>query len=251
MSLSFELTGAIGSGQRVAFLHGFTQTGRSWLPVTDGLPSFESMLIDAPGHGGSAEVKADLPAGADLVAATMKRGTLVGYSMGARFALHTVLRAPDTVDSLVLVSGTPGIEDETERAARRRADDALADRIESIPLADFLDEWLANPMFDGLDHESRNMADRLRNTPAGLASSLRLAGTGTQQPLWDRLDAIKCPVLIVCGSRDPKFVDIARRMKDRIASSEIVEIEDSGHTVHLEQTARFTVLLTEWLSARQ
>ena len=50
----------------------------------------------------------------------------------------------------------------------------------------FLDEWLAQPLFAGLTLDDGARADRLTNTPEGLASSLRLAGTGAQGSLWPR-----------------------------------------------------------------
>ena len=39
---------------------------------------------------------------------------------------------PIWCDRLVLVSGTAGIDDPDERAERRRADDALADRLDPL-----------------------------------------------------------------------------------------------------------------------
>ena len=59
--------------------------------------------------------------------------TLAGYSMGGRIALHSALTlGPATVTRLVLVGASPGLADPAERAARRAADDALADRIETL-----------------------------------------------------------------------------------------------------------------------
>lgn len=248
MRLAFDFAGPVGVGRPVAFVHGFTQTGRSWLPVAERLRDVESTLIDAPGHGSSGDIVADLRTGADMIASTMRRGDLVGYSMGARFALHTALQHPEQVSTLVLVSGTPGIENDTERAARRAADEALADRIESMALVDFLEEWLANPMFSGLTEATRNIADRMRNFPGGLASSLRHAGTGTQEPLWDRLHELRCPVLVVCGAADTKFRGIGERMHSMIPGSTFIVVEEAGHTVHLEQTDRFVGTLLDWFS---
>ena len=50
----------------------------------------------------------------------------------------------------------------------------------------------------------------------GLASSLRLAGTGTQEPLWDRLGELTMPVLVVSGGLDERFTGAAHRLSDAI-----------------------------------
>lgn len=237
-----------GSGRDVSFVHGFTQTRTSWMPVVRRLEGFRCTLIDAPGHGGSSDGTRSLPeAGADI-AETMQVGGLVGYSMGARMALHAALLHPQRVTSLVLVSGTPGLESEEERHARRAADEALADRIESVGVPSFIDEWLANPMFAGLTPGTSMRTERLANTASGLADSLRHCGTGTQQNLWPQLTRLAMPVLIICGSDDAKFAAIARRMHEALSSSEFHEIQGAGHTVHLEQTEEFVSVLGRWLS---
>ena len=240
-----------GDGLDVSFVHGFTQTRTSWLPVVDRLRDVRCTLIDAPGHGGSIDGSRSLPEAGDDIATTMPKGTLVGYSMGARMALHAALSHPGTVTSLVLVSGTPGLESEEERRARRSSDESLAERIEDIGVPAFVDEWLANPMFAGLSSEAAMRDERLANTAHGLAESLRHCGTGTQENLWPRLPALAMPVLVVCGSEDAKFSSIARRMHDAIPGSELFVVSGAGHTVHLERTEEFVSTLGRWLTTRE
>ena len=67
-------------------------------------------------------------------------------------------------------------------------------------------------MFGHVPDAANGIDERRRNTAAGLASSLRLAGTGTQEPLWDRLGELTLPVLVVVGGRDTKFTDLGRRL---------------------------------------
>jgi 2-succinyl-6-hydroxy-2,4-cyclohexadiene-1-carboxylate synthase len=177
----------------------------------------------------------------------MPTGILVGYSMGARMALHAALQHPETVTHLVLVSGTAGIEDETERQQRVASDTELASRIESIGVSTFIDEWLALPMFNGLTPATSQREERLRNTAIGLADSLRYAGTGTQVPLWDALPTLRMPVLIVAGGKDEKFAQLAQRMHELIDSSTLALVPESGHNVHLEATTSFVEILLTWL----
>lgn len=235
---------------RLVLVHGFTQTRRSWDPLVPALEAeHEVVALDAPGHGRAGEVEADLVDGAALLTAAGGRATYVGYSMGGRLCLHAALGDPAAVRGLVLVSATAGLDDVRERDARRAADDALADRIEAIGVPAFLDEWLNQPLFAGLDAASQGRADRLENTAAGLASSLRLAGTGTQAPLWDRLGEITVPVLVVVGALDAKFLPIGERLAGALPRAELAVIEGAGHTVHLEQRERFLDVLLPWLRA--
>jgi 2-succinyl-6-hydroxy-2,4-cyclohexadiene-1-carboxylate synthase len=177
----------------------------------------------------------------------MPDGVLVGYSMGARMALHTALLHPHKVEKLVLVSGTAGIDNPDEREQRRISDNALADRIEAIGVADFINEWLSNAMFANLSTEAAQIPNRLKNTARGLANSLRFAGTGTQFPLWNSLHQLQMPVLLITGENDQKFTLLAQRMSAEIPHSQLVTIPSCGHTVHLEKHEAFTDVLKHFL----
>ena len=239
-----------GTGQRIVLVHGFTQTQACWGPVGEALVAdHEVMRIDAPGHGGSSAVRADLVTGAELIADTGGSATYLGYSMGGRFALHVALRRREVVDGLVLVGATGGIDDDGEREARRRADDELAVTLERDGVEAFVDDWLAQPLFAGLGPGASFRAERLANTAEGLASSLRLAGTGTQAPLWDQLASVDAPVLVVAGELDVRFTELGRRIVDAIGTNaELAVVEGAGHTTHLEQPDRFLAALRPWLA---
>ena len=75
--------------------------------------------------------------------------------------------------------------------AAAESDEAIADELEAAgDVERFVDGWLRGPLFARLSStEAADRAERLRNSAAGLASSLRLCGTGTQEPLWDRLSS--------------------------------------------------------------
>jgi 2-succinyl-6-hydroxy-2,4-cyclohexadiene-1-carboxylate synthase len=237
----------------VVLIHGFTQSGAAWGTITDRVAAagHQTIAVDAPGHGGSATVEADLPAGADLmvgVAADAGPAAWLGYSMGGRFALHAALRHPEAMSRLVLVSTSAGIDDPDERAARRASDEALAERVETEGVEAFVDWWLTIPLFATLPPEAARRPDRLSNTAAGLASSLRLAGAGTQEPLWDRLAAIEMPVLVVAGEMDRAYAERAHRLADSIGPNATARIiPGAGHACHLEQPEAFLETVLPWL----
>jgi 2-succinyl-6-hydroxy-2,4-cyclohexadiene-1-carboxylate synthase len=162
---------------------------------------------------------------------------LAGYSMGGRVALHAALARPQLVQRLVLVGASPGLASERERAERRAADEALADRIEEIGVEAFAAEWAALPLWEGQSERVRAAAnaDRLRNTAGGLAAALRGLGTGTLPSLWERLPELACPVTLLAGERDAKFRAIADRMAERLPQAEVVAVSGAGHAAQLER----------------
>lgn len=241
-----------GTGPTLVFLHGFTQTGSSWNRVTGELSrDFTCVTIDLPGHGGSPDGRRSLTETADDVARVIddvgSPAIVVGYSMGARVALHVALAHPSLVRALVLLSGTAGITDDAERSARRTSDETLASHIEAIGTEAFLGEWLAQPMFASLPHDASSIEERLANSPAGLADSLRHAGTGTQSPLWSRLGEISVPTLVVTGDLDTKFTALGEQLTHGIAPATHERIAGAGHTLHLEKPDVFVATLRRWL----
>jgi 2-succinyl-6-hydroxy-2,4-cyclohexadiene-1-carboxylate synthase len=133
---------------------------------------------------------------------------------------------------------------------RGRADDDLAAQLEAGGVEAFVDRWLAQPLFAGLDEAAACRSERLANTAAGLASSLRRAGTGTQEPLWDRLGAIAAPTLVVTGEHDAKFTALGRRLADGIPGATQAVVPGAGHTAHLERPQAFLAALRPWLRDR-
>ena len=205
-------------------------------------------LVDAPNHGGSSDISLDCSAGADALCATVGDAVYIGYSMGARLCLQAALQHPEQVQSLVLISGTAGIENHEQRIDRRSSDEQLANHIEQVGTEAFITEWLSRPMFSNLRSSPADIRDRNRNTATSLANSLRLAGTGAQQSLWSSLHLLNMPVLLIAGERDQAFCDNAKRMKNLIGENSTVAIvKNSGHSVHLEQLEACAELMMNWL----
>jgi 2-succinyl-6-hydroxy-2,4-cyclohexadiene-1-carboxylate synthase len=218
----------------------------------------EVVTVDLPGHGNSASSHAkDLTDAAWLVGKSAGRATFVGYSLGGRVCLHLGLHHPELVERLVLISATPGIRDATERAERRARDEALAEQLDpkagvgkGLVLVDFLNDWLSGPLFSGLDPSDADLGARLENTTKGLADCLRSLGTGTQDPLHDRLSHLEMPVLLVAGEKDARFEAIAREMAALIGENARASIiAGAGHAVPFEAPELFLRALETFLSS--
>ena len=152
--MSIEIGAEVfGDGPPLVLLHGFTGSAAAWGDLAHRLAERRRVIaFDLPGHGASPVPRdpadARLPQVADaLVRALASLGVRdadwIGYSLGARTALHVAVAHPDAVKSLVLEGGSPGIADSVERAARTQADARLAESIERDGLERFVDDWLA------------------------------------------------------------------------------------------------------------
>lgn len=242
-------------------VHGFTGSSDSWGErIIDGLSGagLPPVLVDLPGHGREATRDDAPPPTLDVsLQAIADAGDwptdLVGYSMGARVALHFAVTHPGRLRRLVLESGSPGLADASERAARRRTDEALAARIVEEGIERFVAHWEAQPMFEtqrrlSPEARARHREIRTRNEPRSLAAALTALGTGQLPSLWDDLAGIATPTLLLVGSLDRRFVGIAERMAATIPDACLVVVPDAGHTVHLERPAAWLEAVTDFLS---
>lgn len=241
--------------RRFVFLHGFTQTHHHWHGPGAVLarrfqPAPTLAFVDLPGHGLAADDRTGITTAGTELAELGGAGTWVGYSMGARFALHAAIAPSTRIERLVLIGGTAGLADPAERAARIADDAARAAALEADGLDAFLDRWLAAPLFATLPPDRDGLAHRRRNTAAGLAHSLRTAGTGSQESLWDRLGAIRIPVLCLAGELDSKFTALGRQLAGALPHGEFAAVPGAGHAAHTERPDAVADLITAWLGVR-
>ena len=254
---------AEGSGPAVFFLHGFTGSGETWTPHLAALKAFTTIRVDFLGHGRS-DVPAEVqrygmaPCVDDILAIQDKLGVwrcaIVGYSMGGRVALRVALRAPERLWALVLESTSPGIANHDERESRVLQDAKLAERIRKKGVAVFADYWQALPLFASQSRlpETTRQAlrdQRLQHTAAGLANSLEGLGAGMQEPVLERLRALRLPVLLLAGALDAKYRELAYDMATVLPQCRPHVVPDAGHAVHLEQPTAFNDVVRDFLQA--
>jgi len=223
-------------------LHGFTGDGADFSALSRYVGG-EWHCPDLPGHGENAEAPPDQfrleNLTSTLLADRKKPLSGLGYSMGGRILLHLALRRPEAFSRLILIGSSPGLRTDEERRDRIESDEQWIQKLHSAPLGEFIKEWWSQPVMEGLhtlqEGEKESLfARRLRNDPVGLAKSLRHHGTGALPSLWDRLEEIKIPVLMMVGEHDQKFRSIAEEMKNLLPRSSLAIIPASGHSPHME-----------------
>jgi 2-succinyl-6-hydroxy-2,4-cyclohexadiene-1-carboxylate synthase len=262
-----------GSGPPLILLHGFSGNAESWEQHRATLGAhFRTIAIDLLGHGGSdapsdparygiEQTVADLRALCDLLLSPLPDGGrerygLLGYSLGGRVALHLALACPECVGALVLESASPGIADPEERAKRRRGDEELAEFTERKGVAAFTRRWEALPLFASqrrlpLPVRHRQRDQRLRNTPRGLANSLRGLGAGAPPPVHDRLVELTMPALLIAGALDERYLAHAETLRAGMPRAQFAVVPDAGHNVHLEQPRAFDAEVLRFFSQMQ
>lgn len=229
--------------QPLLLLHGFTGTSRTFDHLQPWLaPHVSAVAVNLPGHAGVPVPPGGWEAVLDLLANVLRGRSnwcVAGYSQGARLALALAAWQLPQVTSLILESGSPGLDSVPERALRAQADAALATHIQATPLPVFLQEWDGQPLFSSLTVEQQRRRQDARNghTPAGLAAALHAMGTGTQPSLWKDLPAISVPTLLITGALDVKFTALAQRMSQLLPHASQAVVEGAGHVPHLEQPA--------------
>jgi 2-succinyl-6-hydroxy-2,4-cyclohexadiene-1-carboxylate synthase len=251
-----------GEGTPVTLLHGFTQSGRSWQEVIGAMPQGWRWVV--PDLRGNGETRIRPGAActmdgclADLVMLWdhlgVQRTHLVGYSMGGRLALHVAARKPERLLSLLTIGAHAGLEEDA-REGRRLGDEALAQRIENDGLEPFVKYWSGLPLFAGLERRGPSFlaqvrAERMNNTVAGLACSLRGMGAGMMQPVWDDLARVTVPCTFVAGQLDHGYVASARKLASAVPNGRVEVVLRAGHAVHQERPEAFAHVLANHLAA--
>lgn len=236
-----------GSGSPVVALHGFSLTGAQFSRLP--LKGFETFAVDLPGHGLSPVAAPNphevLAVVAETVAATVLGAPIIGYSQGARIALALATNEMVTPSALVVVSGTAGIVDPIRREERSRMDADLAGQITGSGLNRFVDQWVSTGLTATThltdEWQAWDRSLRMENTAAGLVSALTGYGQGAMPPVWDRLERISCPVLILTGRGDATYTTLGVRLAAAIgATAELVTVNEAGHnplSAHPQATA--------------
>jgi len=206
-------------------LHGFLGRGADWDFLRDA--GFD---IRAPSLFAGDSIDAVRPEAGDV---------LLGYSMGARLALH--LMQTHRVAKAVLISA--GIA--SPEPGRQELDETWARRFESEPWESVVEAWNAQAVFGGRKNPlTRNESDYDRKT---LAAALR---EWSPAVMHMNLRDITIPTLWVAGEHDSKYREAATRASQRLQNAELWICPDAGHRVPWEQPARFIDRLREFVPQR-
>ena len=241
-------------------IHGFSGSPESWRGVAARLemPSYAPAVC---GHGaGSPPAPATVggcsfEAEVDRLASVVREAApapryLAGYSLGGRLALGLLVRHPSLFLGAALIGANPGLDSETERAARSAADEDWARCIEEQGVAAFDRKWSALPLFESqgrlaAETVAEQRGIRLGHDPGALAAAMRALSLGAMPDYRSFLPTISCPVELIVGALDAKFIGLARQMVEQLPVAKLRVVDGVGHNVPLEAPAELARLLND------
>ncbi len=245
----------------IIFLHGFLGSGLDWQEVIKNLSvDYYCIAPDLPGHGGTKiDGNSDLYTMEYFASIFVKylkntgifASHLTGYSMGGRFALFLSVHFRNLWQKVILESASPGLKTKKKRMERIRNDEQLANRLEQIPLGDFLRDWYGQSIFDSLRKNVKYpslISGKMLNNPRELAIALRMMSTGNQPSLWKEWKSIDGPILLLAGEFDRKFCEIMSEMKQTNPNAELQIVKSSGHNMHFEKPSIFQAHIYNFLT---
>jgi 3-oxoadipate enol-lactonase len=253
-TLCYDLIGP-EAGEVVAFSHSLAADLGLWAEQVPALlaAGYRVLRIDLRGHGGSRgaagpytidDLADDMIAVADAVG--IERFHFVGLSIGGAIGQSLALRHRQRLRSLMLCdTQSESFPDAARHWGGRIEKLRQTGTVESIA-DETMGRWLTQ------DYRSRNPLrwSQIRATVAGCT----VAGyAGCAQALADfkythRLGTVTIPVLVACGSEDPRATpEESRRIAALFANGRYEEFTGARHVPNVEQPDAFNRVLGDWL----
>jgi pimeloyl-ACP methyl ester carboxylesterase len=260
-------------GTPMVFLHGFGNDAHVWDEICPTFaPHYRTLAFDLRGHGSSdwdPELRYQHASMADdfeaaFEALDLGRMVLVGHSMGGRVAMRLAGRMPEKLAGLVIVDSGPEVD---ARGVTRIRLEASQGPVRFSSLAQY--ERLLGELYPAVKAEtlSRLAAHWTHRTEDGsyelkLDPRLRSAGRDLEldpaelreimardtRQLWDALEALPCPALVVRGAAsDILSPETADRMVDEaLPNGQLVVIARASHSVMLDNPEGFLKALSDF-----
>lgn len=243
-------------------LHGAAVTAHSWDFFSLAMrPSFHVYALDHRGHGDSAwdpsrDYRRERLAG-DVADFTERFAlsplVLVGHSMGGAVALLAARQMLEIVEAIVIVDSTLGPRTRPSRVQRFIQG---PDRFASLEaMARHASRF--NPRRDlrklvgSLRHNARQLPDgqwTWKYDPA-LRDPSKPRPPADFDALWEALETLPCPILVVRASdRSHISDDLVPRLDGLAPRVRLVTVPDSGHSVMGDNPSAFQRAVTEFLN---
>ena len=254
LSLHYELHGFKNDGTPIVFLNGMTQTTRHWATHCRKMRDRHRLVTyDARGQGRSS-APSRVPSldthTRDLLELLdhleVERADLVGFSHGARIALGFAARYPDRLRKLVLCGSSARPTALAETIVKSWGHILEHGGLPALA-------WASLPTILGEAFLEKNAfllenivrASVERNSLQG--TRMLLEGIEKFPPLDELASQIDAPTLVITGDRDLLASQEGGEELAELCGGTFRVVENSGHTVPIEQPDDFRRLITDFL----
>ena len=247
------------------FLHGGAQNAHTWDTVLLALGR-PAVAIDLPGHGhsdGGRSGYLDPDDNADDVAAAISSlapdaKAVIGMSLGGITTIALASRHPELVRKVVLVDITPGVNREKSAAITAFVsgpdsfpdfDAILARTVEYNPTRT-VSSLRRGILHNALQREDGTWVWRYaRHRATGPEDEAAAVDPHDRfNRLWDALEGIEVPVMLVRGMRPQSVVDDAdeAELRRRQPTARVEHVEEAGHSVQGDTPVELAALIADF-----
>lgn len=243
-------------------LHGFAQSADSWEGVSCSLSKHRYLMApDLIGHG-----RSDKPHNLSVYTMNYICGwldaffdhlgfeqiDLCAYSMGGRIALLYAFEFPQRLRTLVLESAGLGSQSLQEAHDIQKRDASIIEKLRTIPLSEFMDEWENLPVFASQKQLAPKLqaalrASRMKNDPQALALITQGSGQHVMPNYLQSMHNLAIPTLYIAGCLDKRYAKIARTLKAQASAHMHTRLLQAGHNTHLETPKVFAHTVNAFL----
>lgn len=250
-----------GKGEALVLCHaGFLDSGMWEWQWDTFVQKYRVLRFDMRGFGRSDPVTGPISRLQDfyclLQELGIKRANLLGCSLGGEIALDFTLEYPETVKSLIIVSGTPGgFEMQGEPPSQ------VLEMLQAIEQGDLerVSELQIHLWVDGLYRQPEQVDSQVRKRAAEMNQIAVENGTWAKAdsnplnplkpPAVSRLAEIAVPSLIIAGALDhPEILKAADLLAKGIKGAKKIILDNTAHVPNMEKPAEFNQLVLDFLS---
>ncbi|RLT39792.1 MAG: alpha/beta hydrolase [Chloroflexi bacterium] len=269
LNFHYREWGDVRTKHALVLLHDYAQTASAWDEVAADLSrEYRVIALDQRGYGKTDRVPdhdysrasqvADLEAIVELLG--LRTVTLIGHGMGGANAICFAAEHPDMVTALIAIEVAPEVLRSGVETMRR----VVATGDEFAAMSDLVEVFHRYYPYATTEQLERRARASLAPTDDGgfawaFDAIFRDAtarppeadpGQRRLQNLWDSVEHVQCPVMIVTGSETDMITpEAVQRLHRRILGSRRSLIEEAGHSVPTDQPSALSQHIREFLQS--
>lgn len=225
----------------LVLIHGAGANHTYWPAELRTFKKINIINFDLPGHGRSKEegykTVEEYAIWIEKKLKNKKNIILCGHSLGGAIVQNIALKNPSWLKAIILIA--TGAKLKTNPFFLEQIKNNYPEAIEAMPQVMYGPD--INPRFVELAK-----ADLLKSSPQTVYNDFYACD---QFNVMEQVNQIQCPALIINGSLDQMTpIKYGQYLHQQIKNSQLVEIKNAGHNVHLEKPKEVVCEIKKFLS---